>query len=29
MQEAKDHLADDTFEEWAKTKCEVLQRNLE
>ena len=29
MQEAKDHLADDTFEEWAKAKCEILQRNLE
>jgi len=29
MQEAKDHIADDTFEEWAKAKCEVLQRNLE
>ena len=29
MREAKQHIADDTFEEWKKEKCEILQRDLQ
>ena len=29
MQEAKQHIADDTFEEWKKEQCEILQRDLQ
>ena len=27
MREAKQHIADDTFEEWKREKCEILQRD--
>jgi queuine tRNA-ribosyltransferase len=29
MREAKQHIADDTFEEWKREKCEILQRDLQ
>ena len=29
MREAKQHIADDTFEEWKKEQCEILQRDLQ
>ena len=28
MEEARAHIADDTFEEWAKERCEIMQRDL-
>ena len=29
MDEAREHIADDTFEEWSKVQCEILQRDLQ